>query len=229
MKKIVFLIAFIAASVGGYAQTNSELLNHYEKFYKQMKLQGDLQGSINALTHIIVLEPSQARKDTLAYYYLSANQFVQALNVIGIEKDENASAIAVEVKAASLKSLNQGEKALEQYEILFKKEPSIYVAYELADLKTQLGKFNEAMVNIEYGLKNSKDEDKIGFYETQQPYEVNAKAAFLYQKAISQFSLNKEDFDTPINTLKEALIEDPNFSLAKTIKQALLQKKAGVN
>lgn len=229
MKKVFILIGLVGFSFAGKAQTNGELVKHYEAFYAQMKKQGDLQGSINALTHLDVLAPSQAKKDTLAYYYLSGNQYMQALNVLGIEKDEKASNLAIEVKAVALKSLNRIDMAIEQYEILFKKLPTVYTAYELADLKTQDGKFNEAMMNIEYGLKNAKDEEMIAFFETEQPYEVKAKAAFLYQKALCQFSLNKEDFDTPINTLKEALNIAPKFSVAQTIKQALLQKKAGVN
>lgn len=229
MKKTVIKLCLVLLPFAGFSQTKTELINHYEAFYKQMKLQGDLQGSINALTHLNILEPSQARKDTLAYFYVTGNQYVQALNVIGIDKDENASSLAVEVKAVALKSLNQREKAIEQYEILYKKTPNIYIAYELTDLKTQIGKFAEATPYIEYGLANVKDEDRIAFYETNQPYEVPAKAAFLYQQALSQFSLNQEDIDTPINTLSKALAIAPKFSLAQTIKKALLQKKAGVN
>ncbi|SFU29464.1 hypothetical protein SAMN05216480_101481 [Pustulibacterium marinum] len=228
MKKIILQLCLAVMPILGVAQTKGELVKHYEAFYNQMKKQGDLQGSINALTHLNVLEPNQANTDTLAYYYLSANQYVQALNVIGIEKDENASALAVQVKAVSLKSLNQREKALEQYEILFKKTPNIYIAYEMADLRTQLGNFQGAMTNIEYGLANVNEADRIAFYESNQPYEVPAKAAFMYQKALSEYSLNQTDLDTPINTLTKALAIAPKFTLAQTIKKALLQKKAGV-
>ncbi|GLB51486.1 hypothetical protein NBRC110019_05250 [Neptunitalea chrysea] len=229
MKKLALIIVFFAVTFMSNAQTNSDLLAHYKKFYAQMKIQGDLQGSINALTHLQVLAPSQAQRDTLAYYYLSGNQYAQALYVLGDAKDDNASNLAIEVKAVAFKSLNMNEQSLEQYEILFKKNPTVYIAYEMADLKTQLGKFNESLQSVEYGLSNVKDTDKIPFYETQQPYEVAAKAAFLYQKAIAQFSLNQEDFDTPLKTLTDAINVAPNFALAKNIKQALLQKKAGVN
>ena len=44
----------------------------------QMKAQGDTQGIINAMTHLNVLSPSQARKDTLAYMYMSENKYMQA-------------------------------------------------------------------------------------------------------------------------------------------------------
>lgn len=227
MKKLFILVCTLGACYLGKAQSSNELLTHYKAYYKEMKKQGDLQGCINALTHLSILEPSQARRDTLAYYYLSGNQYVEALNVIGIEKDENASMLALNVKAVALKSVNQYEKAIEQFEILYKKAPTIYIAYDLSDLSLQVGKFQEAIKYTEYGIANAKDTDKIAFYETQQPYEVPAKAAFLYQKALCQFSLNQADIDTPIATIKQALNIEPNFNMALTIKQALLQKKAG--
>ena len=52
-----------------FSQDNSTLLNHYEDYYNQMKTQGDVQGVINALTHLTILSPNQARKDTLAVLY----------------------------------------------------------------------------------------------------------------------------------------------------------------
>jgi tetratricopeptide (TPR) repeat protein len=229
MKKLFFLCIAVLAFSSAKAQNNAELLKHYKAYYKQMQLQGDLQGSINALTHLLVLQPNQAQKDTLAYYYLNANQNIQALNVLGIDKDENASELAVEIKAVALKAINQIPKAIEQYEILFKKTPNIMIAYELADLKNQSGNFEGAKTNIEYGLANSKINNKIAFYETNQPYEVPAKAAFLYQKALSTYSTNQTDYDTPIALLDEAIILAPKFSLAITIKEALQTKKAGGN
>ena len=58
------MVLFITMSLS--AQSNKELTAHYKKYYKQMQSQADIQGVINALTHLNVLEPSQARKDTLA-------------------------------------------------------------------------------------------------------------------------------------------------------------------
>ncbi len=228
MKKFIFLTIFLSGFITT-AQTNKELISHYEAFYKQMKRQGDIQGTINALTHLDILAPNKAKKDTLAYLYLNSNQPVPALNVIGIDKNPSDSNLAVEVKAVALKSVNQAEKALEQYEELFKRSPNVYIAYELADLKTQTGKYEDALKNIEYGLANVKDDMKTTFYETQTPYQVPIQAAFLYMKGLVTFNINKEDFDTPINLMKDALNIEPNFSLAKQIKQVLLQRKAGID
>ncbi|HAI39165.1 MAG TPA: hypothetical protein DCM40_14120, partial [Maribacter sp.] len=83
-KSVLILVAAILLSGSyGYAQTKSELLKHYEAFYDQMRLQGDVDGVINALTHLNVLSPSKERNDTLAYIYANDNQHLQALNIIG--------------------------------------------------------------------------------------------------------------------------------------------------
>lgn len=225
MKKIVFALMFVLVGFTATAQTQTELQKHYEAFYKEMRLQGDVDGVINALTHLNVLSPSKERKDTLAYIYANDNQHLQALNTIGIEKNESDSDLAVHVKAISLKALNQPKRALEQFEILNKRKPNAYLAYELADLKIQTGDNAGASANIEYGLANSKDDMKYAFYERQQPYEVPLKAAFLHLKALTQYNNDKENIDAAVALIDEALAIDPNFNLASLSKQALESRK----
>lgn len=216
---LLFFIGFAAT-----AQTNSELQKHYEAFYQEMRLQGDIDGVINALTHLNVLSPSQARKDTLAYIYANDNQHLQALNTIGIEKQDSDSDLAVQVKAISLKALNQPKRALEQFQSLFKRTPNAYLAYEMADLKIQTGDNSGASTDIEYGLANAKDDQKYAFYERQQPYEVPLKAAFIHLKALVQYNLDK-NIEAAVATIDEALKIDPNFNLASLSKQALEGRK----
>ncbi len=223
MRKLVFGLFMGTTFILG-AQSNSELQKHYEAFYKEMRLQGDVDGVINALTHLNVLSPSQERKDTLAYIYANNNQHLQALNTIGIEKQDSDSDLAVQVKAISLKALNQPKRSLEQFESLFKRTPNAYLAYEMADLKIQTGDNTGASTDIEYGLANAKDDQKYAFYERQQPYEVPLKAAFIHLKALVQYNLDK-NIDTAIATIDEALKIDPNFNLASLSKQALESRK----
>ncbi|MGB3152263.1 MAG: hypothetical protein WBB27_16525, partial [Maribacter sp.] len=82
MKKLLFAL-FLTISFYATAQTASELQKHYEAFYNQMRIQGDVDGVINALTHLNVLSPSIERRDTLAYIYANDNKHLQALNTIG--------------------------------------------------------------------------------------------------------------------------------------------------
>ncbi|MBD0779252.1 hypothetical protein HPE56_15735 [Maribacter sp. ANRC-HE7] len=225
MKKVVFVVLF-ASSFMVNAQSNAELLKHYEAFYKEMRMQADVNGMTNALTHLNILAPSKARKDTLAYIYANNNQHMQALNTIGIEKNESDSDLAVQVKAISLKAINQPKRALEQLEILNKRTPNVYLAYELADLKIQTGDNLGAITNIDYGIANAKDDMKYAFYERQQPYEASLKAAFMHLKALTIYNQDKTKIDEAIAMIDKALTIDPNFNLASLSKQALESRKA---
>jgi len=225
MKQIVLLFA-VLSTLGISAQTKTELKSHFEAYYEQMKKQGDMQGIINAMTHLDVLEPSQARKDTLAYLYVTEGRNMEALNTIGIEKNPTDTNMNVEVKAIALKALNQPKRALEHYQELFKRMPSPNLAYEIADLKLQTEDIAGAKADIEYGLANVKDDMKRTFYETQQPYQTSLKAALLYLKALAIFSENQnENVESSLAIMNRALAIDPNFNLAKISKDALLSRQ----
>lgn len=223
MKKTVLLLLLLVGFTG-ISQTNDALLKHYNEFYKEMRLQGDVNGVINALTHLNVISPSKERRDTLAFVYMNNGKHMQALNTIGIEKNAEDSDLAVQVKAFSLKSLNQPKRALEHFEELNTRNPSPYLAYEMADLKIQTGDIAGAVTNIEYGIANSTEEMKYAFYERQQPYEVPLKAAFYHLKGLSDFNQSK-DIDAAIASIDEALKIAPNFNLASLSKQALESRK----
>ncbi|MCG2460851.1 hypothetical protein K8352_08830 [Flavobacteriaceae bacterium F89] len=224
MKKFTFLFLFAIAFFGN-AQTKSELQKHYEAYYKAMQQQADMDGVVEALTHLNVISPSKERRDTLAYVYSSTSRYMQALNTIGIDKNENDSDLAIQVKAVSLKALNQPKRSLEQFEILYKRKPNPYLAYEVADLKIQTGDSNGANAEITYGLANATDQMKHAFYERQQPYEVPLKAAFLHLKGLVQYNLDKNNIDAAIASIDAALKIDPNFNLASLSKQALESRK----
>lgn len=224
MRKIVLLL-LLFIGFNGISQIQGQLLEHYEAFYKEMRLQGDINGVISSLTHLNVLSPSKERKDTLAFVYMNNNQHMQALNTIGIEKKDDDSDLAVQVKAVSLKALNQPKRALEHFETLFARVPSAFLAYELADLKIQTGNNDGATVNIEYGIANAKDDMKYAFYERQQPYEVALKAAFYHLQGLVAYNKDKNNIDSAIASIDEALKIDPNFNLASLSKQALESRK----
>lgn len=221
---MIFVLIFALGYIGS-AQTKSELQKHYEAFYNEMKLQGDVDGVINALTHLNVMSPSFERRDTLAYVYANDNQHMQALNTIGIDKNETDSDLALQVKAISLKALNQPKRALEQFELLFKRSPNSFLAYELADLKIQTGDSAGASANIEYGITNATDDMTYAFYERQQPYDVSLKAAFLHLKGLIAYNSDKSNIDAALAFINEALTIEPNFNLASLSKQALESRK----
>ena len=225
MKQYLFILSFLV-SLFAYPQSNTSLLDHYKEYYNQMRTQGDVQGVINALTHLNILSPNQARKDTLAVLYMNEGKHIQALNTIGIDKNENDSDMAVEVKAMSLQVLNQIERSVEHYEELYRRKPNPVVAYELADMKIQLDDLLGATKHITFGIANSKSDVMRTFYESQNQYQVPMKAAFMYLKGLVRFKENKSlNIDSAIEIMDEALAIAPNFNLALISKDALLSQK----
>ena len=225
MKQHLFILSFLV-SLFAYSQSNTSLLDHYKEYYNQMRTQGDVQGVINALTHLNILLPNQARKDTLAVLYMNEGKHIQALNTIGIDRNENDSDMAVEVKAMSLQVLNQIERSVEHYEELYRRKPSPLVAYELADMKIQLDDLLGATKHITFGIANSKSDVMRTFYESQNQYQVPMKAAFMYLKGLVRFKENKSlNIDSAIEIMDEALAIAPNFNLALISKDALLSQK----
>ena len=226
MKTITITLALFL-SFFSFSQTNEALKVHFETYYQTMKKQGDVQGVINAMTHLNILEPNVARQDTLAYLYLSEGRYMQAVNTIGVKANATDSDMNTEVKALALKNLNQPKLALEHYEVLFKRKPNVYLAYEMADLKIQTGDLTGAKTNLDYGLANVKDDMKRVYYESQQPYETSMKAALTYLSGILKFTEEKTaNIDAAVKLMNDALAIDPNFNLAKVSRQALENQKA---
>ena len=225
MKNFITTAIFIFA-VSLQAQESKNLLDHYTNYYKQMQSQGDIQGVINALTHLNIIDPNEKRKDTLAVLYMNEGRFIQALNTIGVESLDSDSDMAVEVKAISLQSLNEIERALPHYEELFKRKPNPYIAYELADIKIQLNDFLGALKHITFGIANSNDDIFRNYFDTQTQYQVPMKAAFIYLKGLLTFKENKkENIDKAIALMDEAIELAPNFNLAKISIDALNAQK----
>ena len=225
MKNLIAILVFVF-SISLTAQTNQDLLSHYKKYYKQMQSQADIQGVINALTHLNILEPSQARKDTLATLYMNEGRHVEALNTIGIEKNESDSDLAVQVKAFSLKAINDIDQSMVHYEELFKRKPNPFIAYELAEMKIRTGDLMGATRNITFGIANSDGEIVRNYYETQQPYSVPMRAAFTYLKGLVKINEDREkNIDAAISIMNEALEIAPNFNLAKISIDALNAQK----
>ena len=225
MKNIITILALLI-SISAFSQSNQELLSHYQKYYKQMQSQSDIQGVINALTHLNILSPNQARTDTLATLYMNEGRHVEALNTIGIEKNEADSDLAVQVKAFSLKAINDIDQSLIHYEESFKRKPNPFIAYELAEMKIRKGDLLGATRNITFGIANSNGDIVRNYYETQQPYSVPMKAAFIYLKGLVKINEDRENnIDETIGIMEEALAVAPNFNMAKISIDALTAQK----
>ena len=60
MKDIISSLIIMCTLIT-FSQSNQELLSHYNKYYKQMQSHQDIQGIINALTHLSILAPNFTR------------------------------------------------------------------------------------------------------------------------------------------------------------------------
>ena len=226
MNKIITLLILLF-TVNLFSQTNQELLSHYKKYHEQMKSQGDTQGIINALTHLNILESSQARMDTLAAFYMQENRYVEALSTIGMEKNDSDSDLAIIVKSISLRAINRLEESLVFFEERFTRNPDPMIAFDLAEIKLETGDFLGASRNITFGIANSNENLVRNYYETQQPYSVPMKAAFLYLKALVKLNEDREkNIDSALSILNEALAIAPNFNIVKIAIDTLNSQKS---
>ena len=227
MKKILLCVIALLATSVNQAQKNKKatatetaLIQHYEKYYKMMLKNNDLDGAIEGLSHLLVLSPSETKKDTLAYMYLQANKSFQALSVAG----NSTSDLALRTKAIAFKNLNNPKKAIENYEALLKKNSNVLDAYELAQLQFGIQRFGEAKETILYGLQNSKDEKVRIFIKGNSYIETPIKAAFLNILGLIEYNLDKGNVEKAVAIFDEALKIDPEFLLALENKKGLTSK-----
>lgn len=227
MKKILLCTIALLTFTVSQAQKNKKntatetaLTQHYEKYYKMMLKNNDLDGAIEGLSHLIVLSPSEAKKDTLAFMYLQANKAFQALSVA----ENSTSNLALKTKAIAFKNLNNPKKAIENYEALLKNNNNVLDAYELAQLQFGIQRFGEAKETILYGLKNAKDEKVRIFIKGNSYIETPIKAAFLNILGLIEYNLDKSNIEKAITIFDEALKIDPEFLLALENKKGLTSK-----
>jgi len=203
------------------ANSQNAIKKHYEAYYQQMKKFGDIDGAIEGLSHLVVMEPTEAKKDTLAYLYLQANKPLQAVNVVG----ESKSDLALRTKALAFKALNNPKQAIENYEALLTKSKGVLDAYELAQLQYGIQRLGEARATINFGLQNAKDEKVRIFVKGNSYLETTVKAAFLNMLGLIEYNSDKANIDRAIAIFDEALKIDPQFVLAAENKKSLLAQK----
>jgi len=198
---------------------NKQMTTHYQKYYQLMLENSDVDGAIESLNHLLILNPSQGKKDTLSALYLQNKQPFLAIKTLG---DSN-SVLALRTKANAFKNLKNLKKAIEAYEELIKKTKQVMDVYELAQLQFQLQRFAEAKQSVNLGLKLAKNEKVKIFIKAKSYIETPIKAALLNILGLIAYNLDKNDTTKAIQYLDEALKIDPEFVLALENKKAILK------
>ncbi len=198
-----------------------EMTAHYQQYYQLMLENNDVNGAIESLNHLIILQPSKGKKDTLGALYLQKKLPFLALKTVG----ESNTILAFRTKANAFKMLKNIKKAIEMYEKIVEQTKSVTDVYELAQLQFGLQRFAEAKESVEYGIQKAKDEKVRIFVKENNYLETSIKAALFNILGLIEYNLNKNDTQKAIAYFDEALKIDPNFILATENKKAILAKK----
>lgn len=228
MKKIILCSLAIFTLTTTQAQRKkkgtdfkSEMTAHYQTYYKTMVTTGDLNGAIAGLNHLIILSPSQGKKDTLGALYLQDKKPFLALKTLG----DSESDLALRTKASAFKGLNNLKSAIEAYEKIVSKSKSVLDVYELAQLQFGLQRFAEAKSSIQFGLQNAKNE-KVRIFIKQNNYiETPIQAAFYNILGLISYNLDKTNTAQAISFFDKALEIDGEFILALENKKSITEKK----
>ena len=122
--------------------------------------------------------------------------------------------------------INETERSIGCCGKLFNRNPSVSIAYELAEAYLQTNQLDKAKTYADYGVENATEKMGKTFYESQQPYQVPLKAAFMYLQGLIKYNENKTtNADAAAAILEEAIKLAPNFNLARLSKNAILNQK----
>ena len=228
MKKIILCSLAIITLTTTQAQRKkkdngfkSEMTNHYQTYYKTMLENGDVDGAIAGLNHLIILNPTQGKKDTLGALYLQNKKPYLALKSIG----KSESDLALRSKATAFKGLNNLKSAIDVYEKIVAKSKNVRDVYELAQLQFGLQRFKEAQSSIQFGLQNAKDEKVRIFIKKNSYIETPIQAALYNILGLISYNLDKTNTAQAVSFFDKALEIDAEFVLALENKKSITEKK----
>ena len=228
MKKIILCSLAVLALTTTQAQRKkkgndfkTEMTTHYQTYFKTMLANGDVNGAIAGLNHLIILSPTQGKKDTLGALYLQDKKPFLAIKSIG----DSESDLALRTKASAFKGLNNLKKAIEVYEKIVAKSKNVLDVYELAQLQFGLQRFSEAKSSIQFGLQNAKNEKVKIFIKKNSYIETPIQAAFYNILGLISYNLDKTNTEQAVSFFDKALEIDGEFVLALENKKSITEKK----
>lgn len=232
MKKFIFILAFTAISMAGFAQeeqqapqnrSGNSAAAHYSNVYERALRYNDFNVAKGALYNLVNLYPAN---DSLLYslsiLYFQMQQYASAaltsMDVLSLNPNHTG---AMEVSAVSFENIGAKEKALESYEKLFLSSNDFQTLYQMAFLQYDLGRLNESLTNVDILLDKKEAADLTVTYTApnNQEKEYPIKAALYNLKGlILKDQGNTEEARKLFN---EALKIAPDFPLAKENLQSM--------
>jgi len=225
MKKIVYICAFILTTTA-IAQTSNSLTFEKQKL-KQALAYGDKLVAASSMFSIISLEgPQSTYKDSLAYLYFNARNYVSCFLVTNdILKNKPNNIELLEMQAVSLESMGALEKASESFKTLLTITNNNYHAYKLAGLQLAMKKFDLAYASVKKANQLPDDGTVEITFQVNKNYNQNVKlkAAIAYLEGIIAQNLDKNN-EAKLS-FEAAVKIFPDFVLAKSKLETLSTKE----
>jgi tetratricopeptide (TPR) repeat protein len=216
MKKLIYIFSFVLATTAIAQNTNS--LEFQKLKLKQAKAYADKAVTADVMQTIILLEgPQSTYKDSLAYMYFNARNYVSTFLVCNdILKMRPNNMEILEMKSFSLENMGAIDNAITSYKELFSKSNNNYHAYKIAGLLLALNKFDEAYTTIKKADALPDDNKMTVSFMVNKNYNQNVKlkAAIAYLEGIIALNL-KKDAEAKVS-FERALQIFPDFVLAKS-------------
>ena len=214
MKKLLLSLLFVAGISVTNAQMSKEM-NQALKIYDQAKAYNDMSMVRAAIYDLIVIDAkNETWKDSLAYVYFGAGEYVSAVLVATDILSKGSKDNILELKALSEQQLGLAKEALSSYETLFKSTGKSYFLYQVATIQYQLKRYGECEMTINALLNDAKSaEEKVVINLGKQKQETSMLAALYNIKGVMYKDLGQVE-EAKKAFGKSAEI-DPEFVLPK--------------
>lgn len=221
-KNVVFMILLLMISTPmlSVGQTNVKESPEYQKqmnIYNLAKRYNDVTVIRNSIYELIAIDPDEKSwLDTLALFYFEYEQYGAAALVTNdalIIDPENL--LALEVNAISMESIGLRENALNRYQSLYIKEPSLNLLYKIAFLQYELERLTECETIISQVMEDPQSQvEKVNFQgEGEEVIEVTMNTAV--KNLLGLVRMKQGKTEEAVKIFEEILYEHPTFALVK--------------
>ncbi|WPR75615.1 tetratricopeptide repeat protein [Algoriphagus sp. NG3] len=227
MKHVVFMLLLAICASTTIAQTADSVsrmdpkmkknLNAADQAAYQLALRyNDVAAAKNSLYQLIVRNPDDLRYVEMlgSLYYEAGQSMSAALVSMDVLKVNDKSIASLEIAAYSLEQVGALERSLPYFESLYLLSGDNFSLYKSGYIQYSLKKYSEALNSMDMLLKNTKDDDKVGFPKSQtETQEISMKAAALNLKGM--IYLDQDSKTEAKKAFEEAVALEPTFDLAK--------------